>query len=73
MDHQISYAVVTHKVLIPAIAILEAASMFEPEAPGSVPLINGPNVRWVQQDGTFQGVEVSWTEEVDPGSMMMTR
>jgi|TARA_B100001029_G_scaffold178822_1_gene186425 hypothetical protein len=73
MDHQISYAVVTHKVLIPAIDILEAASMFEPEAPGSVPLINGPNVRWVQQDGTFQGVEVSWTEEVDPGSMMMTR
>ena len=73
MDHQISYAVVTHKVLIPAIDILEAASMFEPEAPGSVPLNNGPNVRWVQQDGTFQGVEVSWTEEVDPGSMMMTR
>ena len=73
MDHQISYAVVTHKVLIPAIDILEAASMFEPEAPGSVPLINGPNVRWVQQDGTFQGVEVSSTEEVDPGSMMMTR
>ena len=73
MDHQISYAVVTHKVLIPAIDILAAASMFEPDAPGSVPQINGPNVRWVQQDGTFQGVEVSWTEEVDPGSMMMTR
>lgn len=73
MDHQISYAVVTHKVLIPAIDILEAASMYEPEAPGSVPLIDGPNVRWVKQDGTFQGVEVSWTEEVDPGSIMMTR
>lgn len=64
---------VTHKVLIPAIDILEAASMYEPEAPGSVPLIDGPNVRWVKQDGTFQGVEVSWTEEVDPGSMVMTR
>ena len=64
---------VTHKVLIPAIDILEAASMYEPEAPGSVPLIDGPNVRWVQQDGTVQGVEVSWTEEVDPGSMVMTR
>lgn len=64
---------VTHKVLIPAIDILEAASMYEPEAPGSVPLIDGPNVRWVKQDGTFQGVEVSWTEEVDPGSIMMTR
>ena len=69
MEHQISYAVVTHKVLIPAIDILESASQYEPEAPGSVPLIGNPNVRWVQQEGAFQGVEVSWTEEIDPGSV----
>jgi hypothetical protein len=69
MDHTISYAVVTHKVLIPATDILEAASLYEPEAPGSVPVMDGPNVRWVNQEGTFQGVEVSWTEEIDPSSM----
>jgi len=71
MDHTISYAVVTHKVLIPAIDILEAANLYEPEAPGSVPLIEGPNVRWVQQEGTFHGVEVSWTEEIDPSSVVV--
>ena len=69
MDHTISYAVVTHKVLIPATDILEAASLYEPEAPASVPLIEGPNVRWVNQEGTFQGVDVSWTEEIDPSSL----
>jgi|TARA_R110000824_G_scaffold105310_1_gene249152 hypothetical protein len=70
MEHQISYAVVTHKVFIPAIDILEAASLYEPEAPGSVPLMDGPNLRWVKQEGTFQGVEVSWTEEIDPRAMI---
>jgi|TARA_R110002074_G_scaffold34157_2_gene94292 hypothetical protein len=69
MDHTISYAVVTHKVLIPAIDILEAANLYEPKAPDSVPLIEGPNVRWVQQEGMFHGVEVSWTEEIDPNSV----
>ena len=61
MEHQISYASVTHLVKIPASEILELA--------GTDIMPDSPYVTWVPGDG-YSFIQISWVEEIDPNDYM---
>lgn len=57
MEHQISYASVTHLVKIQASDILELA--------GTEIMPDNPYVTWVPGEG-YGFIQISWVEEIDP-------
>jgi len=62
MEHQISYASVTHLVKIPASDILELA--------GTEKMPESPYVTWILREGGAHFVQISWVEEIDPNDYM---
>lgn len=58
MEHQISYAALTHLVRIPASDILELA--------GTTVMPENPYVSWHVNNAGEPLVQVSWVEEIDP-------
>ena len=61
MEHQISYASVTHLVKIPASEILELA--------GTDIMPESPYVTWVAGEG-YSFIQISLVEEIDPNDYM---